>query len=237
VFFDEYPRFCDTSRVAASIDRLNLRHEAMIESHRGVLEGARVLDLASHDGRWSFAAHKAGAAHVTGVEARRPLVDSARKTFAEYGVPSDAYRFVRGDLFRVLARRRFDVDVVMCLGFLYHTLRYGELLQGIRRTGARWLLLDTKVTTDAGPSIWVNVNKTQRSSNAADDDLSNRGQAIAGWPSVPALRLMLDVYDFDVEDEYDWPARLASGDPALIEGARTYARGNRVTWLCRSRSQ
>lgn len=234
MFFDDCPRFCDTSATAASLARLNLRHEAMIEPNRDILSGARVLDLASHDGRWSFAAHRAGATHVTGVEARRPLVQAARNNFAEYGVPSDRYKFVRGDLFEVLARREFDVDVVMCLGFLYHTLRYGELLSGIMRTGARWLLLDTKVTTDTEPRIWVNVNRTGVQSHAAKDDMSHRRQAIAGWPSVPALRLMLDVYDFDVEGEYDWAGRLESR-PDLTKAAAAYATGNRVTFRCRTR--
>ena len=99
MFFDDYPAFNETSRTAASPARLNLRHEAMIEPNRDILAGARVIDLASHDGRWSFAAHEAGAAHVTGVEARRPMVEAARRTFAGYGVPSDRYTFIRGDLF------------------------------------------------------------------------------------------------------------------------------------------
>jgi hypothetical protein len=236
VFFDDYPAFLETSRTAASLSRLNLRHETMIEPNRDILAGARVLDLASHDGRWTFAAVKAGAAHVTGVEARRPMVQAARQTFRRYDVPRDAYTFVRGDLFTVLAERTFDVDVVMCFGFMYHTLRYGELLQGIRRTGARWLLLDTKVTTDARPTIRVNANVTRKTANAARDALTNNGQALAGWPSVPALELMLDVYDFEIESSYDYAGRLSSRDPELLKAAKAYSTGNRVTLRCRSRA-
>jgi hypothetical protein len=235
VFFDNYPAFLETSQTAATLSRLNLRHETMIEPNRDILAGARVLDLASHDGRWTFAAHKAGAAHVTGVEARRPMVRAARQTFKKYDVPKDSYRFVRGDLFAVLAEETFDVDVVMCFGFMYHTLRYGELLQGIRRTGAKWLLLDTKVTRDDKPTILVNANITRITANAARDALTNRGQALAGWPSVPALELMLDVYDFDIEDSYDYEARLSSQDPELLAAATSYRTGNRVTLRCRSR--
>ena len=70
MFFDDYPLFYETSKTASSKARLNVRHQAIIEANRDILKDARVLDLASHDGRWSFAALKAGAAHVTGVEAR-----------------------------------------------------------------------------------------------------------------------------------------------------------------------
>ena len=142
MFFDDYPLFYESSDTAASPVRLNLRHEAMITSNQDILAGARVLDLASHDGRWSFAALRAGAEHVIGVEARAGLVDAANKTFAEYGVPTQDYEFVQGDMFRILQERRFDVDVVMCLGFIYHTLRYGELFRGI---------------IDAGPRGWIDA--------------------------------------------------------------------------------
>jgi hypothetical protein len=51
MFFDDYPAFYASSRTAAFPARLGLRHRAIIERNRDVLAGARVLDLASHDGR------------------------------------------------------------------------------------------------------------------------------------------------------------------------------------------
>lgn len=231
MFFDDYPKFYETSETAATARRLNLRHMAMIEANRDILAGARVLDLASHDGRWSFAALQAGAAHVTGVEARRSLVDNARKTFADYGVDSDRYRFVRGDMFRVLERQEFDVDVVMCFGFIYHTLRYGELFRGIANTKPRHCIIDTKVITDDKPLVWVNVNRTGVQSHAARDALSNRRRAIAGWPSVPALELMMGVYGLQVEDRYDWPALLEQW-PDAQRNCGDYRTGRRVTLRC-----
>lgn len=56
---------------------------AIIEEHREELNGARVLDIASHDGRWSFAALQVGAAHVTGIAGREHLVTDANKTFRQ----------------------------------------------------------------------------------------------------------------------------------------------------------
>lgn len=234
MFFDQYPRFHGTSKTASSARRLNLRHRAMIEANSDILAGARVLDLASHDGRWSFAALQAGAAHVTGVEARHGLVKNANESFAEYDVPRDRYDFVHGDMFEVLARQELEADVVLCLGFMYHTLRYPDLLRGIKDARPEHLVVDTKVIVDDEPRVRLVVNRTGNQSNAAKDAVSHENMALAGWPSVPALHMMLDVYDFDVEKEYDWPGLLAER-PEALPAVRDYGSGNRVTLRCRSR--
>ncbi len=235
MFFDEYPLFYETSQTASEASRLNLRHHAMIEHNAHLLKGARVLDLASHDGRWSFAALQAGAAHVTGVEARPELVERANATFAEYGVSSDRYSFVQGDMFRILRNRDFDVDVVLCLGFVYHTLRYGELFRGILQAKPEYCLIDTKVILGDEPLVRLNVNRTGVQSNAARDRTTHRRRAVAGWPSVPALRLILDVYDLEVEEQYDWPALLESRPDVPRRVVSDYNTGNRVTLRCRRR--
>ncbi|WP_322936851.1 class I SAM-dependent methyltransferase [Nocardioides bizhenqiangii] len=205
----------------------------MIESNRDILAGARVLDLASHDGRWSFAALKAGAKHVTGVEARGELVDNANKLFAQYGVPDEDYDFVQGDMFQILQERKFDVDVVLCLGFIYHTLRYGELFRGIMDAGPKYCILDTKVHQSDEPVIRVLTNKTGVQGHAAKDDLSEGGLALAGYPTVSALAVMLDVYGFEIEEQFDWNALLATL-PKRLRAVRGYAKGQRVTLRCRS---
>jgi hypothetical protein len=233
MFFDAYPAFCGSGSTAASPRRLNLRHRAIIESNQHVLKDARVLDLASHDGRWSFAALKAGARHVTGVEAREELVGAANTAFAGYGVASDDYRFVAGDMFRVLQEQDFEVDVVLCLGFIYHTLRYGELFAAIAATGAPYCILDTKVEVSDEPVVRLFSNRTERQANAAEDALSHEGRTLAGYPSVAALELMLDVYGYDVEEQYDWPGMLAAQPGKGLSG---YSTGERVTLRCRARS-
>ena len=60
-WFARYPRFLSSSRTDVRGRRMAYRHRALIERHASILDGARVLDLASHDGRWSFAALQAGA--------------------------------------------------------------------------------------------------------------------------------------------------------------------------------
>jgi 23S rRNA G2069 N7-methylase RlmK/C1962 C5-methylase RlmI len=116
VFADDYPRFMEMSELTPQPARMNERYEAVFGSNQDSFDGARVLDLASHDGRYSFAALKAGAAHLTGVEVRQALIDQAQETFAFYGQDPETYRFVCGDVFEVLAREQLDVDVVLCLG-------------------------------------------------------------------------------------------------------------------------
>jgi hypothetical protein len=69
-FFDQCDRFYTTSHVGNWPVRLNTRYRAIIGGNEQHLRGRRVLDVASHDGRWSFAAVQAGCAHVTGIEAQ-----------------------------------------------------------------------------------------------------------------------------------------------------------------------
>lgn len=59
-FFDQYPRFYVTSHTSPVPHRLNARCAAVIDSVRDKLTSARVLGIASHDGRRSFAALRAG---------------------------------------------------------------------------------------------------------------------------------------------------------------------------------
>jgi hypothetical protein len=175
-FFEQFPRFYRTSQTAATTERLNLRYEAIFGENRDIFAGASVLDLASHDGRWSLAALATGARSVTGIEARPELVKAATENLGAYGYGADHARFVTGDVHQVLNTQDFDADVVLCLGFLYHTLRYNELLSGIRRTNARYLIIDTFSPHMMGPVPNVKViteNADQQGSAAADT--YNRG--------------------------------------------------------------
>ena len=90
-FFDRFADFYETSETSSFPWRLNLRHEAVIAQNADLFPGARVLDLASHDGRWSMAALEAGASSVLGIEARPELVANAETTLRRYGV--DESRF------------------------------------------------------------------------------------------------------------------------------------------------
>ena len=126
MFFDDNPEFLETSTTASSKRRLNLRHIGIIEENEEILRGSSVVDIASHDGRWSYAALHAGATHVTGVEGRRHLIDATRQTFDAKAVPATQYTLIQGDVHETLFDPEVKCDVVLCLGFLYHTARYVE---------------------------------------------------------------------------------------------------------------
>jgi hypothetical protein len=106
LFFDQYPRFLQSSDTASGRWRLNLRYEAMLADDTDVLSGARVIDLVAHDGRWSFAVLKVGAAHVTGIEAREHPVDNARRSLSAGDCPHVPHAWQRPA--HVAARQRND---------------------------------------------------------------------------------------------------------------------------------
>jgi hypothetical protein len=247
VFADDYPRFIELSELTpewqdrrsnrrSAIEqrsRMNERYEALFASNRDIFGGARVLDLASHDGRFSFAALKTGAAHVIGVEVRQSLIDRAQEAFAFYGQDPETFRFVRGDVFEVLAREKFDVDVVLCFGFLYHTYRHTELMYRLHDLAPRHLIVDTMVTRAPQRTLRVIRERDVEDIRSAAQDPYSVGRVLVLRPSVPALQLLLRSYGFEIESRYDWNGRLAGRPP--VPGVEGYAKGTRVTLRCRSR--
>ena len=115
-------------------------------------------------------------------------------------------------------------DVVMCLGFLYHTLRYVELFAGIRATGAHHLIIDTRVAKSKNPVISVYSNPVEKESMAVEDRFSYGGRTLAGSPSMAALELMLDAYGYDVVHQSDWAKLLGEAADGL---AKKYLTGDR----------
>lgn len=69
----------DSYSTPAQAERLSLRHDHSIKPFKDAIAGAKVLDLAAHDGRWSYALAQAGARRVLGIEARQELVDGFKQ--------------------------------------------------------------------------------------------------------------------------------------------------------------
>ncbi len=233
-FFDDYPKFFGTSRTTPQRIRLNLRYEAIFGQNRDLFDGARVLDIASHDGRWSFAALQTGAAEVIGIEARPDLVENANATFAHYDVAPDRYRFITGDLFEAFEQEAFDVDVVLCLGFMYHTLRYNELLSHIANCRPKALIVDSRIIVSDDSLVFVRTEPAADQRNAVTDRYSRGDRVLTGRPSATAIATMVGAYGFDVERQSDWAALLR--DNEIDDSIAVYQKGQRVTLRCRSRS-
>jgi predicted nicotinamide N-methyase len=232
-FFRDYPRYYSTGAAGMQGDALNVRYEAMIEENKDLFEGARVLDIACHDGRWSMAALANGAKSVVGIEAQPDLVEHAVANMKHYGQDPDRFRFIAGDVHEVLNSEDLEVDVVLCLGFLYHTLRYNELLYGIHKTGAEHLIIDTQALRmlDPQPSAVLLTEPTYRTGTAKADAYTIGDRVLTGRPNLAAMKLMLDCYGYEVERLSDWPRVLA--DNPGVKGVHKYATGRRITMRCR----
>lgn len=238
MFFDKYPRFYETSQTTATRGRLNLRYEAIFAENRDVFAGAKVLDIASHDGRWSLAALECGAASVIGIEARPDLVAHSVQTLGQYGWGPDRCTFVAADIFEALADESFDVDVVMCLGFLYHTLRFNELLHGIRAANPRHVIIDTisPVMLRPSPLMFVKTELHEKERNAVSDEYTDGDSVLVGQPNLKAMAQMASAYDFEVESVSDWPGLLRDNpDLVALGDVPDYVRGQRTTIRWRDR--
>jgi 2-polyprenyl-3-methyl-5-hydroxy-6-metoxy-1,4-benzoquinol methylase len=200
-FFDQYPRFFETSETTAFANRLNQRYRACIEWNERLIRGKRVLDIASHDGRWSFAAMKAGAAHVTGIEARDHLVAAARANLAE--LPLGSFDFRAGDAFATLdGIEPGSIDTVLCLGFFYHVANHMLLLSKIERLKPKHIIIDTAVAADPRSVVVFQVENHEFESDAAQTDAAQK-KVLAGIPSKAALEMMFDSFGWSFEF-YDW---------------------------------
>ncbi|MGR3541463.1 MAG: class I SAM-dependent methyltransferase [Hasllibacter sp.] len=182
-FFDAV---ADTPRYGGDrkhTDRLNVRHRFVVDAVRDELRGARLLDLASHDGRWSYAYAAAGAASVHGVEGRQELIDM----FAAY--PATDFKanctFERADIFDALERMvregaRFDV--VAMLGILYHVTDHHRLLRLVRALEPRLVIVDSEFIARPNPVVQFGRERTDNPLNAIGH-LAGQEVTLVGTPS------------------------------------------------------
>ena len=214
-FFDSFPRFAETSKTGPSLDRLNARYRVLLESNRKLLDGARVLDLASHDGRFSFAALHTGAEYVVGVEHDPELVGRAETNFATYGVDPNRFRFVCRDLFE-----SFDdlgqFDVVFCFGILYHVNDHLHLLSSIAALEPSTVLIDTHVSTIPGAVIELR--------SPLGESPPSPGSSIEGRPSRGAIDALTSTLGW-TSTYVDWAAAARADDA----GVDDYLAGTRVS--------
>ena len=178
---------------------------------------------------------EAGATRVIGIEGRQSLVQSAKRTLAAKGVPESRYRMIVGDVHSRILGPDVVGDVVMCLGFLYHTARYVELMAGIRSTGAEYVIVDTRVLRNAKrPVVELRTESTFGQALAIRDRFALDGRVISAVPSEAAVVLMLEAAGYDVDHRTDWSGLLAQHPGA--GAVRQYADGRRVTFRAKKRS-
>jgi len=198
-FFDSFQEFYTTSRTGSDSNRLNTRYLALIDNNKEIIKNSTILDLACHDGRWSFAALKNGAKRITGIEGRKHLVDYSLKNMSHYDIPKKEYDIITGDVFNEMKRIESNTfDIVFCFGFFYHTIHHMQLLQEIKRLSPKYLILDTRISTFTEPVILLREDDPKKDQNAIGEQ-----PIIAGLPSKSGLELMLNNVGFSFE-YYNW---------------------------------
>jgi precorrin-6B methylase 2 len=220
-FFDDYQRYYSTSLTGATPDRLNQRYRALIVANKEIIKGKTVLDIASHDGRWSFAALAIGAKRVWGIEAREHLIISAEANLRQYGIAEeDRCRFIQGDVLDEIDRiESGSIDTVFCFGFFYHTIHHLLLLSKIARLKPQHLIIDTQIDLRPVDGIFVRRESTEEEGNVA---LAGAKHTVVGVPTRGALELMLANFGWTPR-YYNWHQagiRLWDDLPDYYEGWR-----------------
>jgi len=223
-FFDKYPQFYE-SGITPNANRLRCRFDAIINANLEILNGARVLDVASHNGRWTTAAVLGGkAAHVVGVEPRAELVETAQRVARELGIAAQV-DFRAATILDYLASEPPDADAfdtVMCNGYFYHTVDHWYLLNEFCRMG-RHLILDTEVSPRPALAIFYERESSANIGNAFDD--SSTGPALVGRPTANLLTEMLKSVGYTTCQYFNW----RDYSYASTEWMKNYMVGRRVT--------
>jgi predicted RNA methylase len=218
-FFDSFPRFISTSATGPWRERLNARYVGLIHANRQLLDGARVLDLASHDGRFSFAALQNGASRVVGIELDPIVRREAFTNMEHYGVPRADYEFVAGDIFDQIELVE-PFDVVFCFGILYHITDHMQLLSQIAAREPQQVIIDTHTSRLEGAVIELR--------NAFGKSPPPPGSYIEGRPTRAALEAMLSSFGWTFE-YLDW-SELPGPEAEHLDD---YRSGKRVSLVVR----
>jgi trehalose 2-sulfotransferase len=190
--FDRYDEIRDSAARPVDAKRLRHRYEAIIGSNRDLFPNARVLNIHSGDGRWSYAALDAGAAHVVGVDSERAQVEIARNIFAELRVNPGSFEFITGEILAALRPFRPEsFDVVLCQEFT--KLPDPHLFfQRLHRLQPKHIILDTAVIDGEVPMISFRLKDPDRTATNSDA----RSAAIRAVPNHELIRMLCDYFDF-----------------------------------------
>lgn len=194
-FLEALPPYEDN---ATTIKRLTQRHRLIIEPFQPQIEGARVLDVAAHDGRWSFALAQAGAREVVGVEARAELI--ARFASFPDTAASRRVTLVQNDLFaeleaRVAAGERFDV--VALYGIFYHVMDHFRLLSLARKLEPQLIIIDSEFIRADNAIVQVLKEEVTNPLNAVSD-VAGITHTVVGVPSQRATEFMAEALGMEL---------------------------------------
>jgi 2-polyprenyl-3-methyl-5-hydroxy-6-metoxy-1,4-benzoquinol methylase len=194
-FLRKIPPYCDDK---AALMRLNNRHRLLIDPFLPQIKGSRVLDLACHDGRWSYALAAAGAEEVLGIEARQEVINN----FTNFPDASFKSRVTLrcADIFAALedlASRGEVFNVVAVFGIFYHIMDHYRLLNLIRRLRPKIILIDSEFIMVDNAVIQVLTEKTDNPLHAAPEH-KHQARIAVGVPTPRATEFMAETLDYEV---------------------------------------
>ena len=194
-FIDELPHY--QSKKNSSL-RLNIRHRFLIDPFREQIAGARVLDLAAHDGRWSYALSAAGAKAVVGIEGRANLVSM----FDDY--PDDDIKsrvdLRVGDIFDGVHNLHCEgevFDVIALYGIFYHIMDHMHLLRECLKLKPQIIIIDSLFRHAKFAMIMMIEENTSNNLNATPK-FEGQKTEITGVPSFLAMEAMARALNCDL---------------------------------------
>ncbi|WP_323792955.1 hypothetical protein [Nocardioides sp.] len=93
------------------------------------------------------------------------------------------------------------------------------------------MLIDTAVHPRRGKFVRIFNEDTSMESASADGVHGHQGHMLTGRPTVGALRMMLKVHGYTIDERFDWPGFIAERGYATGPVIQ-YHKGTRVTWVC-----
>ncbi len=216
---------------ASDCNRFNWRCENLLTRHQEFIKDKVVLDLACNTGRLSYPCLALGAKKVIGVEARPELIEQGKKYLQNTEYQSKM-EFVQADMFDYLASASpHQFDVILCFGFLYHTVRQVDFFREVKRLAPQTVLIDTNVAKNyiwyglqdflgKPPMLQMIVENPNKTSDTTDED------GIAFWPTCPFLESMFQQINYDAT-KISYRSK-EIGDWA---GMKDYKKGLRVSYI------
>jgi len=191
--------------------RMLERHKRIIDANIDYIRGRTILDLASHNGRWSYAALQAGASYVFGIEGRQAVIDLGKNDFQN--IDPSRFKFVCGDIFNLptilQAEGRTQFDTVFCLGIFYHITDHYRLIRLMRGVNPAAIILDTSLINDEQPIVKFKIENTRDRSMTIPEGPQH--DAMAGRASIGFLKKAAQLSGYDVAfvpwkaDETEYP--------------------------------
>jgi len=146
--------------------RLLERKKRIIDANLDAISGKTIVDLASNNGRWSYAAIEAGATKVISIEGRQERIDDAKQYFSDLKV-SDKIETNCGDMYHWLFENAdLRPDTVFCLGIYYHIMDHYFLLKQIANLQPKTVIIDSGFVRSFRNSVHVQLENPDRHLNA-----------------------------------------------------------------------